>query len=1032
MQLPQALIESVRRGEVILFLGSGASKGAVHPKASVAPTGPQLGTLLCDRFLSTDYYGRPLAEISELAISESDLYTVQDFIASFFVDFYPASFHELIPTFCWIAIFSTNYDLLVERTYQKMAGKCLQELTIFLKDGDRIEAKLRSPGNVPYFKLHGCLTQTNDISIPLILTPDQYITHRRNRERLFSKLYNFAVEYPILFIGQSLSDLDIRTILNDLDTVADSKPRSYLVLPNITPIEARLWESKKITPIACTFQEFIEQLDQSIPKPLRKLAAIGPITMSPIEKHYKVTSGILKDSINTLLTRDVDYVYSSMPLPRIEPKAFYKGYFNSFAPIASNLDVRRSLSESILSEIFLVNEAERSNTEFVVVKGHAGSGKSVLLKRICWDAATEFNCLCLFQKPNSYLQYEHLAELSRVCGERIYLFIDSACEYKDQIDEIITKANRDKLRITIVSSDRYNEWNDQAASLEPLVTSFFELRYLSTNEIKQLLGLLRDNASLGHLASLSDDKQIEELSQHAGRQLLVALHEATLGKPFAEIVLDEYNGISSLKAKSLYLTICVMHRLGVQTRAGLISRVHSIPFSQFKAELFKPLEFIIFTSEDKLIRDFYYRARHQHIAEIVFERVLTNPQDRFDEYMRILNHIDTDYQSDHDALAGLCNAKELLHLFSDPLMVRQFYDRAREKNPENASILQQEAIFEKTRPNGNLVRAEELLQKARSMAPHNKTIIHTLSELSLEKARRSTNRLERSRLLADARTLASTDSFASPDSYRMHTLIKIAFEDLRDATIDNDSRTIEATMKRLEEQMSIANQIFPDDSFILDTEANFALFCKDNPRALILLQSAFAANKQSPYIAIRLAKLLMDQGQTEEATTVLKECVERNPSDKNVRYHLALILMRSDAPLTAEIMHHLRASFTEGDTNFMAQFWYARMLFIENNFGESIELFHKLRNVRVDSRLKRTPRGEIQEQGSQKIFHGSIVYIEFSYIKVRVDGLQVIAFAEKDDLPAATWSGLSYGLRVQLSLAFNFYGPVATSIKKEL
>jgi hypothetical protein len=49
--------------------------------------------------------------------------------------FQPADFHLLIPTFAWAGIATTNYDLVVERAYQR-APSPLQKVVPNVKDGD--------------------------------------------------------------------------------------------------------------------------------------------------------------------------------------------------------------------------------------------------------------------------------------------------------------------------------------------------------------------------------------------------------------------------------------------------------------------------------------------------------------------------------------------------------------------------------------------------------------------------------------------------------------------------------------------------------------------------------------------------------------------------------------------------------------------------------------------------------------------------------------------------------------------------------
>lgn len=732
---------------MVLFLGSGASIGAIHPENIEPPIGSKLASMLAEKFLGDEFKRRPLAQVAELAISETGLFEVQSFISNVFQDFTPADFHKAIPTFRWAAIATTNYDLIIEKAYNEVEKK-IQSLIVFKKNGERVEEKLRSADNVIYLKLHGCITNIADDATPLILTPEQYITHKEGRSRLFERLQSLAYEFPILFVGHNLADSDIRAILHELSQLGVAKPRSYILTPQITSTEKRFWETKKFTCLEASFEDFIHELDQQFPSEFRSLVKLKAATEYPIFNKFPISANKrLSESLDTLLSRDLEYIHKSYKATDIDPKAFYKGYFTDLSPIIHNLDVRRTITDYILSEIFLESEASRrEHVEFFVIKGHAGSGKSVLLRRLAWEASVDYDKLCLFVSSNSHIGYEALYELYRLTKERLFLFIDPATEYKDLIELLIENARKDKLPLTIISAERYNEWNTECEALEPYLTDNYEVKYLKPKEIESLIKLLTEHDSLGHLKGLTLEKQTEALSKKAGRQLLVALHEATLGKPFSDIIFDEYHSITSPEAQSLYLTVCILHRLGVHTRAGLISRVHEIPFSLFKEKLFKPLEFIVFTSRDDLIKDYYYRSRHSHIAEMVFERVLVEQQDRFDEYVRLISNLDIDYNSDREAFKGLLNAKQLLNLFQDPQMIRQLYAVANYRVKNDPKLMQQEAIFEMTSPDGNLNRATNLLETAHNLASYDKAIAHSLSVLALNKANRSATELEKNKL----------------------------------------------------------------------------------------------------------------------------------------------------------------------------------------------------------------------------------------------------------------------------------------------
>jgi len=62
-----------------------------------------------------------------------------------------------------------------------------------------------------------------------------------------------------------------------------------------------------------------------------------------------------------------------------------------------------------MSEVFLTTEEEKEDSsEFYIIKGHAGSGKSVLLKRLAWDASVDYEKLCLLLTNTAYPEYEPL------------------------------------------------------------------------------------------------------------------------------------------------------------------------------------------------------------------------------------------------------------------------------------------------------------------------------------------------------------------------------------------------------------------------------------------------------------------------------------------------------------------------------------------------------------------------------------------------------------------------------------------------
>ena len=134
MEIPFNLIEQIKLGNVVLFLGAGASYGTKNSTGEKMPLGGELSTLLSDKFLG----GIPgdLAYTSMLSISESSIFDVQLYISQIISDFKPLPHHIKIPEFKWKAIFTTNYDSIIETSYQT-CGKPLQVLKSVSKNTPR-------------------------------------------------------------------------------------------------------------------------------------------------------------------------------------------------------------------------------------------------------------------------------------------------------------------------------------------------------------------------------------------------------------------------------------------------------------------------------------------------------------------------------------------------------------------------------------------------------------------------------------------------------------------------------------------------------------------------------------------------------------------------------------------------------------------------------------------------------------------------------------------------------------------------------
>lgn len=1040
IDLPDALVAAVVQQNAVLFLGAGASYGATHPDGASIPSADKLRDMLSDRFIGGKLKNRTLAHVSEMCISETDLVTVQTFVRDCFLPFEPGAHHLLIPKFFWHAIATTNYDLIVERAYASLSSS-MQQPTIFVKDHQQFDTELKSKRfGLPYLKLHGCIDRIEDREIPLILSKEQLIRYSENRKRVFDYFQNIGFEFPIVFCGYSIDDPHIQSILFDLSDDLRRRPRYYVVDPSLDEVEKRYWESHRITCIPATFADFLSELDRVVPEHSRSIPVALVGGSETVRTFYQVSGASESDVLSLFLASDVEHVRTGMATSGGRPQQFYTGYDSSWGPIEAELDVRRKVTDNILVDAILTDESERQAiVDLHVLKGPGGHGKSTTLRRVAWEAATTFDKLCIFLKEGGTIRVDALRELHDLVQQRFFVFIDHAALHVDDISSIVSEFTRENLPLTIVTAERHNEWNVRCAPLDEFVSFDYSLRALSEREIHELLVKLEKHDALGRLKEFSYDERVSEFLERAERQLLVALHETTLGKPFEEIIEDEYERVVPVEAKTLYLDVCTLNRLSVGVRAGLISRISGVRFEDFKERFLLPLEHVVKSYIDPYVGDRMYAARHPYVAELVFQTVLKNAESRFDQMIRVLDGMNLSYSTDQEAFRSLIRGRELAELFASYELGSQFYDRASRLIGPDPFLMQQRAIFEMQHPGGDLLRAEEFLTKAFESAPYNKSIQHSVANLRRLQANTTQNPILREKYRRSARDqLGSLAGANAKVPHAFHTLALLLVDELRDLLAGKDRDDLDSIeekqlvdlVNRIESTLSIGQQRFPEEASLLTVEADFRGLIDQSERALLALQRAFERNPRSEWVAKRLSEYLANQGRDGEAKEVLLRCAKENPGSKVANYSLARTYLRiGDNAEREQVLQLLRRSFSDGDSNFDAQFWYARELFLRDELEKSLEMFATLSHAPISPAARTSVRGLIRDSNDQvKRFKGIVRKKEEAYLFASCEGFTRDVYCNARQASDDVWEKLSVGQSVALEIGFSMRGPAAAAV----
>lgn len=1026
----------IAAGQAILFLGAGATIPAKGRSNTHGMSGNALRDRLCEKFLGGEGKTRPLNYIADRCTTVAGLGPVHRFIKDLFWDLQPTVGHLTIPKFKWKGIVTTNYDLLIERAYEQSTG-ARQSVERIIWDRDDFDGAIRNPSAVPLLKLHGCLNRINDPELPLVISSHDYYKFRTNRTQLVSTFREWGSSYPVIFCGYGLADENVKEILFDLTDKFLHRPQYVLVDPSLEDGDIEYWKSLRFDCLPLSFDDFMAEL--------QGVVSDSEITLTSAlsEEVNSVTKKIPSKErpspeLSRYLNDELQHVHPSLVTTLMPPNAFYRGTSEGFAWVKESFDVRRRVSDTLLEDAILASHRTQLDRPFLyVLKGYAGSGKTVTLKRFAWEAATDYDANVFYLGPGTVLRVSLIRELAQLIKDRLIVVLDDLLLHSKELREALSEFKRTRLPVTFVGAARTNEWNVSGELSSSDVDSEYELLDLSRKEVEALIERLSKNKCLGYLEHYPPPERITYFLQKLKSQLLVSLHEATEGKSFEEIVVDEYQRVMPEEARLLYLDVCTLDRFDVGIRAGLMARLSGVTFQDFSSRLLRPLEYVINVHFDHRLNDYIYRTRHQNIAQIVFEQVLQNPQDRAAQIIRILRFLNGAYATDRLALHQVVRGRYLAEQFTDKAYAVQVFDAAIECGLHPSVVDHQRAVFELHHANGDIRAALFIVQRIESTPGPlaAKTVAHTKSNILRRLAAISRTPLERQRCRQDALSILNQLVKSPRDALPFLTRGQLLLEQLEERLSqmdspdgeESESRVVAELTKEIEANLRQGLQLFPEDERLLSFEAELSTFLNNSPRALRALERAYSANRQSVFTVIRLARQYAAiEGMRDKAVSMLRKLTAEQPLSKDAHYELARLLASIDESKNAdEISQHLRRSFVAGDAHIEARFAYARHEYLYGKAETAKREFDELKKSGLSPDAMNQVRREIRDSsGAQVWFDATVLSVHDSFAFVSVASLQGAIFMHFTAAGSAEiWEGIRAGQRVRVSVGFSYKGP---------
>ncbi|WP_292085631.1 MULTISPECIES: SIR2 family protein [unclassified Brevundimonas] len=227
---PDSLAREIADRRVLIFIGAGLSKSA----CPTLPTWPTLLTTLSERLgkqkdkilIKSLIKKGELLDAAQIIRDGVDGAVLSTDIRNKF-QIRPTPYNDIYKHLLLLdpkTIVTTNYDEFVERNFEHFSGGT-EAHSIVRHDGTHLLNDLRSPiRNI--VKIHGCVSNPHDV----VLDRTSYFEARKKNPSLFSLVSALMTVNTVLFLGYSVSDPDIRIILENINLVSKAENSHYALV----------------------------------------------------------------------------------------------------------------------------------------------------------------------------------------------------------------------------------------------------------------------------------------------------------------------------------------------------------------------------------------------------------------------------------------------------------------------------------------------------------------------------------------------------------------------------------------------------------------------------------------------------------------------------------------------------------------------------------------------------------------------------------------------------------------------------------
>lgn len=731
----ETIVSHIKNGRCVLFLGAGASCDAG------GLSGPDFVKLIKEKFPDIDQSKNDFIEICQDVI-DTPPYTridLEGLIKEKLYNLQPTKAHKVLTKYDWPAIFTTNYDDLVEISYRLSTDRCKICQPVYS------EVPQINPSNkekIYLFKMMGCITASDDFKNNMVLSRADYNKAIYRRREYFKLLADFIKNGTILFIGYSFEDLIVFDVIDELidNYTIDRIPYSYALFDKIQLDEKNCnkFNKRKIFPLQYSFKDFFEFIEENLittkdvdsqNKHIKLKNCSIDINDREISQYAEYFEILTEEKINQPPENKDDYFMGKNKSWGVfkEEWDFKRDIYvlPKFTRLIEKKEIVGCLHDRVFDEL---KKYDINNNKVILLKGMGGVGKTTTLRRLAYDiykagegpvliinttrVSFDYKLISSFIEGINYQINTKKSEQGHIQQIKPVIIIDNAgsmIRHVNRLKDYLTSRGRPVL---IIAAERTAEWDLKIKEFP------FKMQKDNIYELNEQLSDSEEERIIEHLYNIGFVQTKGDFWKSIVETNFDNSYFATIyslvhpsKKPLNEIIKNQYLNLSEFTQKA-FKFICVFHQYDLPVNIELLVRSLKCSYDTFFTEMInKDGSKVIFEEQDE-IGNLLYRSHHRIIAKKTSEFFFPDPEEQKNIFIEILKEAILRNEKEREICEKLLveyigpNAKPKVFT---PDQQRQIFKTICEGNPER-SLLHHWGIIEAD--DQKYLEAEILFKKA--------------------------------------------------------------------------------------------------------------------------------------------------------------------------------------------------------------------------------------------------------------------------------------------------------------------------------